>query len=143
MRIENSGSYLNFTNGSATFALKKANIASINKRVKDIIVKTIDGGEHKIVYTDVTYPSTANITALYNLLIAYQDTIGRAESITAIGGQVVFTTTMTLPGTVMIFLNGVYRGNTDELAGTWDVTAANQVTAAVAPGAGVLVTIMI
>ena len=143
MRIENSGSYLNFTNGSATFALKKANIASINKRVKDIIIKTIDGGEHKVVYTDVSYPSTANITALYNLLIAYQDTIGRAETFTAIAGQVVYTTTMTLPNVILLFLDGVYQGTTAEMAGGWDVTGSNEVTSAHAIGAGVKVTIMI
>lgn len=143
MTIENNGTYIEFVEGSLRTALKKSGIDSLRLRSDGVIVKMGSGRSHKLVWSSVTDPVTVNPEGLYNLLVAYQDTAGRAETFTSVGGQVVYTTTMTLPNVVLLFLDGVYQGNTNELAGAWDVTSAHEVTSAVAVGAGHQVTIMV
>lgn len=102
-----------FTEGDHEFATLKSNISDIKLKPdrNKILIEVMRARGPKFIelkFDNVSSPSCANVTALYNLLLDYWNVMsGAYQTFTATSGQTVFTVTeFSLNDNYKVFVNG-------------------------------------
>lgn len=116
--IINQSNAIEITEGNDKFSIIKSDIGRIDlKADKGYILISHSGTgrgplDVKITYANVTSPSTANVTALYELLKGYSNSeAGSYHLFVATAGQTDFdcSTYFTLTANYRVYVNGSYQ----------------------------------